>query len=131
VKIILTLFILLMLTSCDPMRRVIIKNNSAEPATITWRLKEDSAMHSKLFISNSKEVRFTIKNSPPHNVIRIPFGIGNWKKGDLQNLADDLESLEINSSSINVLLSTEEEIKAYLQANIRGILHKNIKIYVN
>jgi hypothetical protein len=113
------------------MRRVIVKNKSSEPVTIIWTLKEDSALHSPLFINSATEVKFKISNQFPHNQMRLGFGMGNWKNEALKDLADDLESLEIKSAPLNVKLASEEEIKTYLSSNLKGVLRKNITITIN
>ena len=62
--------------------------------------------------------------------MRLPFGMGNWKDGALDAMVDDLKSFEIESNSADTLYKEEGEIKAYLQSHLKGILKKNIKIYI-
>ncbi len=131
IKFLTLIFFIFLFAGCDPMRRVIVKNTSSSPVTITWKLKEDSARHSPLFIfSNSDKVTFTIGNKPGQNIMRLPFGMGNWKDGALDAMVDDLKSFEIESNSADTLYKEEGEIKAYLQSHLKGILKKNIKIYI-
>jgi len=130
VKILTLIFILLAFASCDPLRRIVVKNESTEKATITFKLKEDSALHSPVFINNSEKVSYTITNLSPHNKMRLSFGSGNWTHGAIKNLADDLDYLEIESTAGNQKLASEEEIITFLKEHLKGILRKNIHINI-
>ena len=129
-KILTLIFSLVLLQSCDPLRRIIVKNESTENATITFKLKGDSALHSPIFINSTDKVSYTVGNNARHNVMRLSLGTGNWTNGALKQFVDDLEYLEITSTSINEKLSTEKEIKAYLRQHLTGILRKNIHINI-
>jgi hypothetical protein len=117
--------------SCDPMRRINMKNKSGEDVDIIWTLKEDSAKTSPLFISNDTEVKFHLKNKRPHNEANMSFGIGSWNEAMLKNISDDIESLQINSAKDSVKLSTTADIWKYLADRKRGIGKNKIQIMVN
>ncbi len=129
--ILLLLLIIFTMDSCDPMRRINMKNKSGEDVDIIWTLKEDSAKTSPLFISNDTEVKFHLKNKRPHNEANMSFGIGSWNEAMLKNISDDIESLQINSAKDSVKLSTTADIWKYLADRKRGIGKNKIQIMVN
>ncbi|MFN2457130.1 MAG: hypothetical protein ABR502_02905 [Chitinophagaceae bacterium] len=117
-----------LLISCDPARRIDMINRSNEDVSIIWTLKEDSAKFSPLFISNSTEVTFPLKTKSPHHAAKMSFGIGTWTLSEVNDLVDDLESLEIQSGNNNLKLTKAEEIKNYLLQNRRGLGNSRIRM---
>ena len=103
---------------CDPMRRIDMRNATAQQASITWHIKEDSINSSPLFISNTTEQRFDID---PGKRIYMSFNIGSWNRKAVKNLVDDLDSVVLQWSGKTVTLRTGEEINTYLYARRRGL----------
>lgn len=117
-----------LLCSCDPMRRINMKNESAGEAQITWTLKEDSALHSPLFISNDTKVKFKLQNIKPYNEAKLSYGSGSWTEAVIKSLADDLEMLEIATATDTVRMKSEAEIWKYLADRKKGVTKKRIHI---
>lgn len=119
-------------TSCNPLRRIDMKNRSDSDVEITWLLKERDSMYSSpLFMNNSREVKFKLKPDKPYNIIKWSFGDGNWKLPYLKEITEHLESLEIKSGNGTVLLSSPEEIYSFLVSRRTGIGKRKIAIVIN
>ncbi len=65
------------LSSCDPARRIEMKNRRNDTAVVIWKSKEDGIATNPFNISNNRELKFTI---PPHkkSKIKISFSDGTW-----------------------------------------------------
>lgn len=118
------------LISCNPQKRIIMRNASSDDAEIIWKINEDSVNVSRLYISNSTEVKFHLQPGKPYNFADMSFGIGSWSDAELNNLADDLESLEVKSRNQNFKLSIPDEIKKYLLENRKGFGKTKIRITI-
>lgn len=117
----------LLLLACNSMRRIRMENYTQENAEITWTLKEDSINQSKLYMSNSKTVSFTLQEKKPYNKINLSVGTGTWTPAVLANFIDDLETLEIKWKGGNIKLDSTA-IFDYLVIRRRGIDNSQIKI---
>lgn len=109
------------------MRRIRMENYTGEEASISWVIKEDSLHQSKLYMSNSETVRFTLQAKKPYNKIKMSVGVGNWRPSELSNFVDDLESLEIKWKGGTIKLDTTA-IYDYLVIRRRGMDNSQIKI---
>ena len=122
--------LLIVIQSCNPMRRIDMKNRSGGEVAITWKLQErDSIYKSDFFISNSDEVSFEI-NPGESNDIKMTFGIGNWKPAALYAVTERLESLEIKSPSGTILLKSPDDIYNFLINRRRGLTNRRIVIEI-
>ncbi len=121
-------FILPFLWGCDPMRRINMKNNTGEKAEITWFIKEDSIVSSPFFISSSREVNFEMHPTPDRKKIKMSFGMGKWTKAAVTNLVDDLDSVVLKWNDNIAVLTTLEQMEAYLLARRRGLDKSKIHI---
>jgi hypothetical protein len=126
-KIILFFLAVIILPSCDPMRRIYIKNNSNGDAEVTWIIKEDSILSSPLFISNNPEVKFHLAPKP-NKVINMSCGIGEWSIEALDNFVDDLESLELKWVGGAIKMTNVDSIKNFLYNRRIGLDHGTISI---
>lgn len=115
-------------TSCDPMRRINMKNRTGGPAEVTWMIKADSINASPFFISSSKDVTFQLPHSGPAHDIRMSFGVGTWTKNAVNNLVDDLDSLVIRWNNREIRLGAPEEIRDYLMPRRKGVGKDKIEI---
>ncbi len=107
-----------------------MKNLSSEEAQIVWTIKEDSIHSSPFYISNTREQTFTLLPNAPGNRINMSSGIGTWSLKHVQNLVDDLESLEIRWKNGEIKLDTEEKIRDYLLSRRKGIGKDKIEIRI-
>ena len=129
----ITLFviILMLVQSCNPMRRIDMKNRSGGDVGITWKLQDrDSLYKSDFFISNSEELSFEIHPGEANDV-KMSFGVGNWKPAALYAVTERLESLEIKSPSGTILLKSPDDIYNFLISRRRGLTNRRIVIEIN
>jgi hypothetical protein len=122
---------ILFLLSCDPSRRINLRNKSNNNAEVIFKLKEDSAKTSPFFISNSTRVDFNLKNKKPQNFASMSFGLGKWTEASIKNIADDLESFEIKHTKDSMLLTTEDQIAKYFFAKRKGTFKSRIEIILH
>ncbi len=122
---------ILFLLSCDPSRRINMRNKSNNDAEVIFKLKEDSAKTSPFFISNSTRVDFNLKNKKPQNFASMSFGLGRWTEASIKNIADDLESFEIKHTKDSMLLTTEDQIAKYFFAKRKGTFKSRIEIILH
>ena len=124
----LLLILLVLFFSCDPMRRIDMRNNSSGDAEITWTLKEmDSLYKSPFFLSNSKKIKFKLQQNRPFNEANMSFGSGIWTKSAIDSITNRLDSLEIKTSS-GTLKMDAREMNASLMANRKGLGKRRIII---
>ncbi|HVE60260.1 MAG TPA: hypothetical protein VNA26_00470 [Chitinophagaceae bacterium] len=116
------------LLSCNPSRRINMRNTGDSVAEVIFKLKEDSAKTSPFFISNSTKVNFNLKNTKPHNSATMSFGLGAWNKTSIKNIVDDLESFEIKHAKDSLLLDTENQIAEYFLTKRKGTFKSRIEI---
>jgi hypothetical protein len=58
--------------SCNPQKRIIMRNASSDDAEIIWKINEDSVNVSRLYISNSPEVKFYLKSRNQNFKLSVP-----------------------------------------------------------
>ncbi len=123
------LSIALLCTGCDTMRRINMKNNTADTVQITWHTVKDSIGFNPFVLTNSEELKFII---PPgaKNEVKLSFGSGNWTEENVQHLMKYLVSLQIQSSKAQTIFSSPKEISVFLLAHRKGIGSKRIEITV-
>ena len=129
--IVFLITILTLLTACDPLRRIKMKNRSGHDAEITWIIKQDSINQSPFFISSALDVKFDLKPQQPANEINMSFGVGTWTPKVVQNLVDDLDSVIIRGNKGVISIKGEEEIKKFLLARRKGFAKDKIEIRIN
>ena len=122
------IFLLQLFFSCDPMRRIDMKNNSSGDVEITWTLKEmDSLYKSPFFLSNSKKIKFKLQQKKPFNEANMSFGSGIWTKEAIDSITNRLDSLEIKSSS-GILRMDSKGMNAFLMDKRKGLGKRRIII---
>ncbi len=107
-----------------------MENNSEGVAEIIWVIKEDSLTKSRLFVSNSDTVRFSLHNKSPHNKLKMTMGVGSWTPSILTSFADDLKTLEIRWSTGFIKLDSTSQIVDFLSLRRRGMDNSQISIVV-
>jgi hypothetical protein len=121
-------FVVMIALSCDPMRRINMKNETSGQAQIRWFIKEDSVNSSPLFISNSQEQAFVLEPVPGQDLIKMSFGIGRWSPGKVEDFVDDLDSIMISWSGKKLLLVEQDQMKSFLLSRRRGLDKSKIMI---
>jgi hypothetical protein len=116
--------------SCDPMRRINIKNQSNEDAVVIWQIHEDSVLSSPLYIGNETEVEYQLKQNSPYNLVKIPFGYGRWTTDYIKSVADDLKGLMIIKGNDSLHFNSTAQIWQYLEERKKGFGKKRIEIII-
>lgn len=117
------------LYSCDPARRINMKNTSGGDAEIIWLIKEDSLANSPFFMSLSKEITFSLQSKPPYNHVKLSLGEGSWSAVHFNNIMEDVDSLIIRSHNGEIRMG-QEELKAFLWSRRMGLDKGKINIYI-
>ena len=115
-----------MLASCDPLRRVQMLNNTSGTVEFIWQLKEDSALHSPLFINNALQVHFKLLSQKPHHMANLSVGQGPWTHTDITEFADDLESITIIKGIDTTLITSSAAIASLLYGKRKGLTKSRI-----
>jgi hypothetical protein len=129
-KIFLLIAVVVFVCSCDPMRRINIKNQSKEEAVVIWQLHEDSVLTSPFYTGNEPHVKYQLKQNPPYNIIKIPFGYGRWTTDYIKSIADDVKSLVIIKGSDSSHFNSTAQIWQYLEERKKGFGKKRIEIII-
>src|SRR5947209_10513964 len=128
--VIFFIVVCLLISACDSMRRIDMKNSSGQDAEIIWTLKDmDSLYKSPFFLSNSKKVKFKLKKDSPYNEANMSFGTGVWTKEALDSITERLDSLEIRSSSGTITMGSDEMNK-YLKERRKGLGKRKIALVI-
>ena len=117
------------LFSCDPVRRIDMKNLGVDTAHIIWTLNEDSLMNNPFLLSNSKELKFDLY-PPKRKKINMSFGPGNWSPKEVQKLVGHLTSLEIISGTQHIKIDSMPRLRDFLLARRKGIGGARIEIVI-
>ena len=115
--------------SCDPVRRIEMKNESSDTASIIWTLNEDSLSNNPFMLSNSKELKFELYG-PKRNEINFSFGPGNWSPAEVERLVNKLTSLEIVSAAQRIRIDSLPRLREFLLARRKGIGGARIEIVI-
>ena len=115
--------------SCDPVRRIDMKNEGADTAHVIWTLNEDSLSNNPFLISNSKQLKFDLY-PPKRKAIKMSFGPGNWSPTEVQKLVGHLTSLEIISHSQRIKIDSLPLLREFLLARRKGVGGARIEILI-
>ena len=125
----LILLVIIAMFSCDPVRRIDMKNQSNDTAYVIWTLNEDSLMNNPFLISNSKQLKFDLYH-PKRKEIKMSFGPGNWSPKEVQKLVGHLTSLEIISSTQRIRIDSLPLLREFLLARRKGVGGARIEIVI-
>jgi hypothetical protein len=124
------LFLLVLNAGCDSVRRIDMKNETADTVRFIWTLNEDSLMNNPFLLSNSKKLEFVLA-PPKTTVIKMSFGQGNWSPKEVQKLVGFLESFQVVSPSQRFKIDSLPSLKEFLLARRKGIGGARIEIAVS
>jgi hypothetical protein len=116
-----------LLTSCDPSKQIILKNQTAKPAYFRWTVRTDSAD------TNSgpqyETVTFHLGTSKNDNEKTILFGFGSWPTTEIERFVrEDIQSIEIESINEKIIMTDKKEIEHFLIKRRHGIVRNFITI---
>lgn len=117
-----------LLSSCDPYRRINMRNQSDAEASILFALKKDSSVKSYFSISNDTSLTIKLLPAPPHNLAKMSFGSGKWTEAFIKSVADDLASITILHRNDSTVMNTEDAIWNYLMTHRKGFGKKRLEI---
>lgn len=81
---------------------------------------QDTIFIEREYASDSDSVVVLIKAK--HSEV-IHFGIGTWSDSSVSELADALQSLEIETGDIKTVYKTEKSIETFLKENRNGFIN--------
>lgn len=113
---------------CHSSRRINLINKTNGDVEMEWVIDEDSLLQSKLYISNSDTVKFSLPNKKPHNKIKMSFGSGTWTPKEVKNFTDDLHSFYLKWDTSFIKLDSSQQIMKFLLARRRGMDNSQINI---
>ncbi len=115
----LTGLLAVLLLSCDPSRRIVMGNITADTAEIIWRVKKDSIGFNAFNLSNHRELKFSL---PPHRrtAIKMSFGVGIWSPGEVEKLIQHIEWYQVRSAAGELKIDSLPQLKNYLLERRRG-----------
>jgi hypothetical protein len=130
IPILLFLIATLVFQSCDPQRKITIRNHTGDTAFVSWIIKKDSFARSPFNLSNAVEADFTLLADKPFNEVSMSFGVGQWTLDALRAVTDDLESLTIKWKKGELKMTSEDEIRDFLLNRRKGIGKRKIRILI-
>ena len=115
---------------CNPARRIIMKNSSADTAQFIFTTPEDSIGTNPFVMHNAKELKFVL--APGEKDVSLSFGIGSWSPEYMERFVRYLVSMEIiRAGKPSNLLSTPAEISSFLMAHRKGSTKTKIELSVS
>ncbi len=116
-------FLLSFLVSCDPAHNIDFINKSdsnvkvkitLNPKVENYRLKE---------VSSGDSIVFNLKQKDTANIY---FGIGTWSDGEIEELTNSINNIEIETKDIKTLYKTNKAMKNILKKNTHGFWFKTL-----
>lgn len=116
--------------SCDPSRRIEMKNNTNDTAEVTWKSIEDSIGFNPFVLNNKKELTFVL---PPrkNSEVKLSFGTGTWSPEEVQKAIHLLEYFQIKSANGTLRIDSLPQLKDYLLSRRQGIGKSKIVIVID
>lgn len=111
------------LVSCDPAHNIDFINKSdsnvkvkitLNPKVENYRLKE---------VSSGDSIVFNLKQKDTANIY---FGIGTWSDGEIEELINSINNIEIETKDIKTLYKTKKAMKNILEKNTHGFWFKTL-----
>jgi hypothetical protein len=119
----------LLVLSCDPSRRIEMKNKTSDTAEITWKSQEDSIGFNPFVLNNAKELTFKL---PPnkHSEMKFSFGLGTWSPQEVEKAIHWIEYFQIKTPKSSMRIDSLPMLRDYLLARRKGIGGSKIEIVV-
>lgn len=122
IKLLPFLFLILF-ASCDPAHDILFINkmNTSVKVKINLDPKTDNYNLKRIAVGDS--IVFDLKKD---SVGYISFGIGNWSKKEIQEAANSIKVIEIETKDIKTIYKSKKAINAIFDENVKGTLFKSL-----
>lgn len=115
----------IVLTSCDPLKHVIISNETKELVTV--QIKQDTT--SQLSLGSKSEITYTLASSGDSSEVGFIYGHGMFTKDGLTSFNSMIQKITISSGDKSCEIYGEE-LKKYLPDKRRGIFNNWLKLKI-
>ncbi|WP_445452914.1 hypothetical protein [Flavobacterium sp. 25HG05S-40] len=121
-------FLLMLLFSCDPPHNIDFINRTDSEAKI--RIKINSKTKNVVFRGTHPEDSIVF-NLKPKDTANIYFGIGTWSDSEINEVANSIENIEVESKDIKTMYKSKKSIIEFLKDNRKGFWwHNDIEIEI-
>lgn len=116
---------MLTLISCDPMKHIIISNETNE--LITVQIEQDTT--NQLSLGPKSELTYTLTSSGDSSEVGFIYGFGMFTKEELTSFNSMIHKVMISSGDKRCEISGEE-LKEYLPQKRRGLFNNWLKLKI-
>ena len=113
------------LTSCDPMKHVIISNHTKKLVTI--QIEQDTT--NQLSLGRQNEITYTLTSSGDSSEVGFIYGFGMFSKEDLISFNSMIHKITIDTEDEKCVL-TGPELEEFLPKRRLGLLNNWLKIKI-
>ena len=125
------IFVLALITSCDPAKTLFIKNKTGKDASIKIFQKSQIEYSGNKFFSNKSDtIEYSLTSSGNNSQIWYLYGFGIWSKNDLNEMHQSIKEIQIISKSDTTRLKSKEELNTILPRKRFGLLNNYLKIII-
>jgi len=123
-KQIITVLILALFSSCDPMRVLVVKTSSSPETSVTIYA------NTKITQDKEKTIITTLSShTPPKRGIKLYYGgVGGWNISFVKEFSENIDSIIIINGNSKTILNNQIEINEYLIKHRYGYAKRAIKI---
>lgn len=120
-----------MLTSCDPAKLIILKNESDKTAYFKWTTEIDTiSVYSNHTALKTGTFELGTKKDEREQVMY--FGFGYWPRIEIETFVNmNIKSIEIEGAKTKFKLTDKGEIKKFLTRRRHGLLKNVITIEIH
>lgn len=124
------LVLVLLFTSCDPVRILTVENKTKNNVDIEIKLKdcEDHVIKALDKKYDFKEI--TLGTNDNDRTASFIFGFGIWSKEDVKAINECTESITIKEAGKEIRQIKGKELKKYLPQKRSGLLNATLKIII-
>lgn len=119
------LFIMGLLTACDPAQTLIIEASNKSNVSVT--IYCNGGISSR-FATDSSKMIVKVPNDSLGNKITYSYGIGGWGPENISVLTQKIDSVIVNNSNSRLTLTDKESINKYFLKNLSGFANSILTI---
>ncbi len=115
------------LTSCDPAHTIQLTNNTDSNAKVKFVINPKIENYSLKRISTGDSIIFNLKPSKiESDSSSIYFGIGVWDDKEIDELAQAIKTIEIETIDKKTIYKSKRSVKEILEKNKKGLYSKTV-----
>ena len=127
-KVVSIVFLVNVLTSCDPVHNIEFINKSNSNIKVKLNLVSKNENYDLMQNAFGDSIVLHIKKD---RIKHIDFGIGVWDEKEIMELTKSLKSIEIETKDIKTIYKSKNAMNGVLNNNSKGIIFKkNIEIEI-